>query len=137
MNMQSAVINERDFDRINELVHSPRLRITHATMVAALERGLGRGRVVPPTRVPRGVITMNSKVQFRDLGTGERESYTLVYPAEAEIEQAKLSVLAPLGAALLGAKVGATVECLAPGGVRKLKVEKILYQPEAAGDFHL
>ena len=137
MRVQGAVINERDFDRLNDLIHSPRFRTTHAPMVAALERELGRGKVVAPTRVPRGVVTMNSKVRFRDLGSGERESHTLVYPAEANIDEAKLSVLAPLGAALLGAKVGAVVECATPGGVRRLKVEEILYQPEAAGDFHL
>ena len=106
-------------------------------MVATLERELGRGRVVPPTGVPRGVVTMNSRVRFRDLGTGEAETYTLVYPADADVEQAKLSVLAPLGAALLGSKAGDVVECGTPGGVRKLKIERVLYQPEAAGDFHL
>ena len=137
MNTRNVVINERDFDRLSGLVHSPRLRTTHASMVATLEQELGRGRVVPPTGVPRGVVTMNSRVRFRDLGTGEAETYTLVYPADADVEEAKLSVLAPLGAALLGATVGDVVECGTPGGVRKLKIERVLYQPEAAGDFHL
>lgn len=137
MNGRNVVINERDFDRLNELVHSPRFRVTHSPMVAMLERELERGEVVAPTSVPKGVVTMNSKVRFRDLGSGERETYTLVYPAEANVDDGKLSVLAPLGAALLGAKAGDVVECCAPGGVRRLKVERILYQPEAAGDFHL
>ena len=137
MNGKNVVINERDFDRLNDLVHSPRFRVTHASMVSALERELGKGEVVAPTSVPRGVITMNSKVRFRDLGSGERETYTLVYPSEADVEEHKLSVLAPLGAALLGATVGDVVECSAPAGVRRLKIERILYQPEAAGDFHL
>ena len=106
-------------------------------MVSTLERELGRGRVVPPTRVPKGVVTMNSQVRFIDLGTREEETYTLVYPAEANVEDARLSVLAPLGTALLGASVGEVVECRTPGGVRRLRIERILYQPEAAGDFHL
>jgi regulator of nucleoside diphosphate kinase len=80
---------------------------------------------------------MNSKVRFVDLRTREKETYTLVYPEEADVDLAKLSVLAPLGTALLGASVGDVVECRTPGGVRRLKIERILYQPEAAGDFHL
>ena len=137
MNVRNVVINERDFDRLNDLVHSPRLRTTHAPMVATLEQELGHGRVVPPTSVPKGVVTMNSKVRFVDLRTRERETYTLVYPEQANVDEARLSVLAPLGTALLGASAGDVVECRTPGGVRRLKVERILYQPEAAGDFHL
>jgi regulator of nucleoside diphosphate kinase len=136
-NGRNVVINERDFDRLNDLVHSPRLRTTHAPMVATLEQELGRGRVVPPTSVPKGVVTMNSKVRFIDLGTRARETYTLVYPGDANVEDAKVSVLAPLGSALLGASVGDVVECRTPGGVRRLKIDRVLYQPEAAGDFHL
>ena len=132
-----VVLNERDFDRLNDLVHSPRFRVTHAPMVAALERELDRGEVVAPASVPRGVVTMNSRVRFRDLASGERETYTLVYPADANVEDGRLSVLAPLGAALLGARAGDVVQCQTPGGVRNLKVDRILYQPEAAGDFHL
>jgi regulator of nucleoside diphosphate kinase len=60
-----------------------------------------------------------------------------VYPDDADVNDGKLSVLAPLGTALLGASVGDVVEFRTPGGVRRLKVERILYQPEAAGDFHL
>ena len=137
MNGRSVVINANDFDRLTELVHSPRLRRSHAPLVMVLEQELGRGRVVSPTGVPEGVVTMNSTVRFRDLRTGRRETYTLVYPAEANVESARLSVLAPLGTALFGANVGDVVECRTPGGVRRLKVERILYQPEAAGDYHL
>jgi regulator of nucleoside diphosphate kinase len=136
-NGRNVVINERDFDRLNDLVHSPRLRTTHALMVSTLEQELARGRVVAPTSVPKGVVTMNSKVRFVDLGTREKETYTLVYPEQASVDDAKLSVLAPLGTALLGASVGDVVECRTPGGLRRLKIDRILYQPEAAGHFHL
>jgi len=73
----------------------------------------------------------------RDLKAQESETYTLVYPAQADINENKLSVLAPLGMALLGTRLGQIVEFDAPGGQRRLKIEKILYQPEACGDFHL
>src|SRR4051812_18679731 len=134
---RNSLLNERDFDRLNELVLSPRLRTTHAPMISMLEHELLCGTVVAPTRIPKGVVTMNSRVRFRDLGTDESETYTLVYPEAADLELQRLSVLTPLGAALLGTRVGDVVECKTPGGVRRLKVEKLLYQPEAAGDFHL
>jgi regulator of nucleoside diphosphate kinase len=137
LNRNCVLINERDFDRLYELVQSPRLRMTHAPMVLMLKQELNGGTVVSPYRVPENVVTMNARVQFRDLGTSERETYTLVYPEMADLELQRLSVLTPLGAALLGASVGDVVECKTPGGIRKLKVEKLLYQPEAAGDFHL
>ena len=70
MNGRNVVINANDFDRLTELVHSPRFRTSHAPLVMVLEQELGRGRVVSPTGVPKGVVTMNSKVRFRDLRTG-------------------------------------------------------------------
>jgi regulator of nucleoside diphosphate kinase len=61
----------------------------------------------------------------------------VVFPSEADSEQGKISILAPVGTALLGYRVGDTVEWKLPGGLRRLKIERILYQPEAAGDYHL
>jgi regulator of nucleoside diphosphate kinase len=131
------VITEIDFDRLNRLIDSPRYRVTHSTLLRELQQELNRGTVVSPLKVPRGVVTMRSRVRVRDLRTDESEIYTLVYPEEADINQRKLSVLAPLGTALLGARVGHTVKVNAPAGVRRLRVERILYQPESAGDMHL
>ena len=84
---------------------------------------------------------MHSRVRVRDLADeaapAAAETYTLVYPDEANIPERKLSVLAPMGAALLGAREGQVVEFQTPGGARRLKVVKVVYQPETAGDFHL
>ena len=80
---------------------------------------------------------MHSQVRVRDPKSDEVGTYTLVYPDAADITDGKLSVLAPMGAALLGARQGQVVKFETPGGVRRLKVLKILYQPETAGDFHL
>jgi regulator of nucleoside diphosphate kinase len=103
----------------------------------ALKDELDRGTVVAPGGVPKGVVTMHSRVRVRDVEEDETETYSLVYPDEADINDGKLSVLAPLGTALLGTRVGDVVEFDAPAGTRRLKVERVLYQPEAAGDFHL
>jgi regulator of nucleoside diphosphate kinase len=137
LNRTELTVTEADFDRLKHLVESPRYRVSHAVLIPALREGLERSRVVEPARVPKEVVTMNSKVRVRDLKADEAETYTLVYPDNADINDGKLSVLAPLGTALLGARVGQVVEFLAPGGTRRLNVEKILYQPEASGDLHL
>lgn len=137
MRGKNAVITEADFDRLSGLVHSPYGRVSYGPLAAALDEELRRGEVVAPTRVPRGVVTMNSRMRIRDLRSDDQETYTLVFPQEADINEGRLSVLAPLGTALLGAKVGDVVEVTAPAGVRRIKVERLLYQPEAAGDFHL
>ena len=133
----ALVITEADFDRLSHLVESPRYRATHAALLWPLKEGLGRGQVVPPERVPRHVVTMHSTVRVKDLSGGSTETYTLVYPEEAAIDEGKLSVLAPLGVALLGSRVGQVLRFEAPRGERRLKVLKVLYQPEAAGHFHL
>lgn len=102
-----------------------------------LEAELNRGTVVAPQEVPGDVITMNSKARLIDLDTGEEMIYTLVFPDDADIDQNKISVLAPIGTAMLGYRVGDTFEWQVPEGLRRLSVEEILYQPEAAGDYHL
>lgn len=135
MNGRNAVITSRDFERLNDLAQSPESRFYGP--MTGLERELKRGKVVAPTKVGGDIVTMNSKMRVRDLQSGRRETHTLVYPADADIEEGKLSVLAPLGAALLGAQLHQIVECTTPRGIRALKIERILYQPEAAGDYHL
>ncbi len=137
MSAKQIVITEADFDRLNGLLDSSRYRSTHAASLMTLKDELERGTVVAVGDVHRGVVTMHSRVRVRDLNADESETYTLVYPDEADINEGKLSVLAPLGIALLGTKVAQVVKFDAPAGARRLKVEKILYQPEAAGDFHL
>ena len=87
--------------------------------------------------MPHDVVTMNSRVQLVDLDTGEAMTYTLVFPDDADLRQGKISVLAPIGTAMLGYRVGDTFEWRVPAGLRRLKIEAILYQPEAAGDYHL
>lgn len=137
MNGKSLVITEADFDRLNGLIGSRQGRVAYGALTEHLRAELGRGKVVPPTGAPKSLVTMNSRVRIRDLKTDRPETYTLVFPHEADIGKGLLSVLAPLGTALLGATVNDVVELTTPGGIRRIKVEKILYQPEAAGDFHL
>jgi regulator of nucleoside diphosphate kinase len=134
---RKSVITEADYDRLKHLVESPLYRSTHAVLLMALKGELDRGQIVTSGRIPKGVVTMHARVRVRDLDDDEQETYTLVYPEDADINAGRLSVLAPLGTALLGTRAGDVVEFDAPAGTRRLKVERVLYQPEAAGDFHL
>ncbi len=101
-----------------------------------LEREIERGAVVGPQEIPADVVTMNSTVRVSD-AEGTSSVYTIVFPENADYERGKISILAPLGIALLGYRVGDTVDWTMPGGTRKLRIEEIVYQPEAAGDYHL
>jgi regulator of nucleoside diphosphate kinase len=98
-----------------------------------LEAELARCRCVAADEVPPDVITMHSKAHLLDLNTGEELIYTLVFPNEADLRQSKISVLAPIGTAMLGYRVGDVFEWPVPDGLRRLQVKRVLYQPEAAG----
>ena len=100
-----------------------------------LAREIERGAVVRPEEIPSDVVTMNSTVRVIDREDGASSVYTIVFPGDADYERGKISILAPLGIALLGYRVGDTVEWRMPGRVRNLRIEEIVYQPEAAGNF--
>ena len=102
-----------------------------------LEGELDRGKIVKSKDIPNNVITMNSKVRLRDIDTQEEMVYWLVFPDDADPNQDKISILAPIGTALIGYKAEDIIKWKVPDGIVKLKVKKILYQPEAAGDYHL
>lgn len=103
----------------------------------ALAAELEKAEAVAPKDVPADVVTMNSKVVLRDLDTSEEMIYTLVFPRDADIDAGAMSVLAPMGTAILGYAKGDVLELPAPGGERRIRIEEIAYQPEAAGDYHL
>jgi regulator of nucleoside diphosphate kinase len=101
----------------------------------ALTEELHRAVIVDPKDVFSDVITMNSRADLIDLDTRETVTFTLVFPREANVEEEKISVLAPIGAGMLGYRVGDEFEWSVPDGLRRMKVTKVHYQPEAAGDF--
>jgi len=97
-----------------------------------LEEELDRARVVSPSQVPEDAVTMNSKVRVKGLDTGNDATYTLVFPRDADIALGKISGSCSIGTAILGYRVGDVIDWRVPGGRRRLRVEEMLYQPEAA-----
>ncbi|NCC51828.1 MAG: nucleoside diphosphate kinase regulator [Spartobacteria bacterium] len=102
-----------------------------------LAEELDRGHLVDSKAIAPTVVTMNSRVCLRDLGTDEAMEYTLVFPKDADIEEGKISVMSPIGTAILGYSVGTIIDWEVPSGKRRIKIEALSYQPEAAGDYHL
>jgi len=128
-------ISEHDRRRIRELLAA----VDPADRAGGrdLDVELRLGTVVLPAEMPPDVVTMNSRVRLTDLDSGAQLVYTLVFPADADFKTGRISVLAPIGTALLGERVGAEIQWEVPAGVRRLRVEELLYQPESAGDYHL
>jgi regulator of nucleoside diphosphate kinase len=97
-----------------------------------LRKELDWAAVVNADQIPSDVITMGTQVQVRYVGTGRRHDYTLVYPWEADPNLDRISVLAPLGTGLIGRRSGDEFVWAMPGVVRRLRIEQVLHQPEAA-----
>ena len=131
-------ITTSDYHRLSGLIEMSRERNGEADReyLDQLEEELGRAELVNPKEIPADVITMRSKVSLKDLKSGQTVMYSLVFPCEANSNEGHISVLAPIGTALLGNRSGDVVESRVPSGLRRLKVKEILYQPEAAGNYH-
>ncbi len=137
MKKRTLIISDADHQRLEALIDSARMDSrVREDYLAALEGELRRARVVPAGKVPADVVTMNSVVRLRDLDSDETEEYELVYPADADMAQNRISILAPIGTAILGYRLGDVIEWPVPAGLRRLRVEEVLYQPERAGALH-
>jgi len=121
-------ICETDFANLERLVSTCRLRGEAASLAAELERA----RVVDAEELDRGVVTMNSVVCFEDEETGEQRQITIVYPHGADANENRISVLAPVGAALLGLCEGQTISWPLPSGrPRRYRIVNVVSHPDA------
>lgn len=126
-------ITSDDFEKLCRLVEGRRTRnVFDREYLDRLEQELDRAEIVERAAIPRDVVTMNSEVRLRDLDSGEVKTYRLIFPTQFRTENS-ISVLAPIGTAMLGYRVGDVIEWPVPKGVRRLQVEEVTYQPESAG----
>lgn len=128
----SIVVSYQDFDRVQEAMIS-----ATGLTVDRLDTELARAQIIEPKDVPPNLVTMNSRVTYENMKSGDRHTVRLVYPRDANAGENQISVLAPLGSALLGLSEGQQIEWVMPGGIRGIKILEIVYQPEAAGDWDL
>ena len=125
-------ITEADKQKLQKLIsHFSLSESNNKEYVENLDSELSRAQVVKKSDIPNNIITMNSKVLL--LLDGEDEEVLLVYPSDADISDNRISVLSPIGTAILGYREGDIIEWKVPSGVTKIEVKKVLYQPEASG----
>ncbi|QKJ66903.1 nucleoside diphosphate kinase regulator [Deefgea piscis] len=130
----SITISSLDLARIEKLMHSAAAK--NSPGLAALQNELDRANVLEPTQIPPGLVTMNSTVRFIEDASGALSELTLVYPDEGGAA-GSVSILAPVGSALLGLSVGQSIHWQVPGGRElELRILDVVKQPEAMGKFH-
>ncbi|AZU57961.1 MULTISPECIES: nucleoside diphosphate kinase regulator [Ralstonia solanacearum species complex] len=134
--MSAAVIYLTELD-LTRLENAAGRAGSGSPLAGLVDDLIARANVVPGDRIPADVVTMNSVVRVH-AGAGTAQEWTLVYPDEANLAAARLSVLSPMGAALLGGRAGDEVHYAAPdGSTHALRIDAIVFQPEAAGHYTL
>jgi len=129
-------ITELDYIRLNKLVGTSRNeKNIEIKNLDALAREIGRAEKVDSKKIAPEFVTMNSVVQVMNESTKKSMTIKIVYPKEADFKKGCVSVFSPLGSALLGYKVGDSVQFEAPKGLVTIKIQQIDYQPEANGEY--
>jgi regulator of nucleoside diphosphate kinase len=127
------VITDQDMQQLQLLLASLRKSWKDQHHVDLLEQELDdHAHIVADDSMASDVVTMNSRVRVLDLAAEKQVQFPIVFPRHADVSKKMISIIAPIGMALLGCQVGDEVECATPGGSRKLRIEEIEYQPEAA-----
>ena len=135
MNQPSIFITTKDATKLRKLIREAyHSEYRGSDYLKQLAEEMEKASVVNSDQIPADVITLNSTARLIDQETNEEMIYTLVFPEDADVSQGRISILAPIGTAMLGYKTGDTFEWDTPGGKRVLRVKQVLYQPEASGD---
>ncbi len=124
MNHTPIYISRQDYTKLRLLLATA----LHSKTSAALENlraELDRAAIIDPAAFPADVVTMDSTVEFEDLGSSEVEEYAITFPENANVDRKRISILAPIGTALIGCRVGDIVKWSTPGGIRQLKVRRV------------
>jgi regulator of nucleoside diphosphate kinase len=133
MTKPTIYVTDKDLEQLIELSEA-----TPSETARLLEDELFRANIVAQKDIPNDVVTMNSLVRFADLETDELREISLVFPQNQDAHSNRVSVLSPVGAALLGLRVGESISWpMLKGKTKKLFVKEVLYQPEASGDWDL
>ena len=134
MESKKIRVTENDTKKLREAIREAKTNdYRNSLYIQQLEGELDRAEIVPGKHIPEDDVTMNSRVLLTDLTDGEQMELTLVFPVDSGRDAGGVSVLAPIGTAMIGYRVGDEFEWDTPDGKTRLRVEKILYQPEAEG----
>jgi regulator of nucleoside diphosphate kinase len=137
----TIVLTDRDLARLSELAEELRMRASRASRTAdlvrnldMLDRELGRARIVSPDDLSADTVAVGSRVRVKDLDSGELTEYVLVWPDQTDGSGREVSVLAPVGMALLGYRAGQVVEWPVPAGVRRFRIDDVRHRPEGVAE---
>ena len=136
MKKRTLHITEYDMQRLRKIIGDVRKWDRRdREYLDYLEKELDDAVLVPSDQMPVDFVTLNTRMRVRDLDSNDEESIQLVFPSDANFREGKISILTPVGTALIGYRAGDTVEWRIPSGTRRLRIEEIIYQPEAEGLF--
>jgi regulator of nucleoside diphosphate kinase len=134
---KTMYVTTNDYQKLVQLAEQDAWRYKHAGIADRLLKELQVAKRLPQEKISENVITMNSRVLFKELSSGRENEITLTYPEEADSSVRKISVFSPIGVALLGCREGDIASWRVPSGVGRFKVLRVTYQPEAAGHYYL
>ncbi len=136
--MSKLIISRLDYFRILKCINDAiQLNLTSSLDLKKLLNEINSAEIVNPNDMPSNVVTMNSIVKMTFLTNNKQTKIQIVYPENANYKENKISILSPVATALIGYQVGDVIEWLVPSGVTKMKIDEIIFQPEAAGEFLL
>lgn len=136
--MKKVTLTKNDYTRIYKAITDAKNSKTiNSNEAEKLLSELSKAEIVPSEKIDKDVVTMNSEVKLFFENTQKEQSFKIVYPQDANLKENKISIFSPIATALIGYKIGEEIEWIVPGGMTKIKIVDLIYQPEAAGDFDL
>lgn len=136
--MKKVTLTKNDYTRIYKAITDAKNSKTiNSNEAEKLLSELSKAEIVPSEKIDKDVVTMNSEVKLFFENTQKEQSFKIVYPQDANLKENKISIFSPIATALIGYKIGNEIEWIVPGGMTKIKIVDLIYQPEAAGDFDL
>ncbi len=132
------IMNRLDVSRIGESINeAKRNGAISRTELKSLLNEIKSAKIVEPPDIPSDVVTMNSKVRIYIKGQNQYTEFQIVYPDKANMGEKKISIFSPLATAIIGNRVSDEIEWKFPSGMTRIRIDEILYQPEAAGNYLL
>ncbi len=136
--MSKIIINRLDYARIKKCINDAKqFKSISNNEAEKLMKELDSAKIVEPEAIPSNVITMNSIVSLSFLNNNKQVQFQIVYPEQANFKENKISIFSPIATALIGYKVSDEIEWIVPAGLTNIRIDEIIYQPEAAGDYSL
>lgn len=136
--MNKLIINSLDYSRIKKCISDAKqFRSINEGEAEKLMNELNSAKIVMPEKMPSDVVTMNSIVKLSFLNNNKQVQFQIVYPKQANLKENKISIFSPIATALIGYKIADEIEWIVPAGLTKIRIDEIIYQPEAAGDYSL